>query len=154
MIVVILTWLLLLQISINFTGNMAVIGSAIYTSNIASCSWSSYSPPHFFNNASVLRWPFISFGYATLVCMYIYIYGYLIYILCYMCPLLTHKYHVWHCMCSVQCINLMYSVIKVHRTLVWLVLLFCYYVHRLSIYCMYSCRYNYNYRCQSKYQLS
>ena len=58
--------MLLSQISMNFTGNMAVIGSAIFTSNIASCSWSSYTPPYFFNNASVLRWPFVSFGYGVL----------------------------------------------------------------------------------------
>jgi len=48
----------------NFTGNKAVIGSAIYTSELALCSWHSYFPPYFYFNASnVLRQPFISYGY-------------------------------------------------------------------------------------------
>ena len=50
----------------NFTGNRAVIGSAIYTSNIALCSWSGYAPPYFDYNERVLRWPFVSYGYVLL----------------------------------------------------------------------------------------
>ena len=73
----------------NFTGNMAVIGSAIFTSNIASCSWSSYTSPYFFNNASVLRWPFVSFGYAVLVYMYIIYVGMCAYMVIFWLPL-TH----------------------------------------------------------------
>ncbi|XP_065919889.1 uncharacterized protein [Dysidea avara] len=51
------------QVSMNFTGNKAVIGSAIYTSELALCSWYSYFPPYFyFNTSSVLRQPFMSYG--------------------------------------------------------------------------------------------
>ena len=58
----------LLQVSMNFTENKAVIGSTIYSSGIALCSWFSYYPPHF-NASSGLRWPFISYGYVhTHVC--------------------------------------------------------------------------------------
>ena len=66
--VLILYTTLLLQVSINFTGNKAVIGSAIYTRNVALCSWSGYAPPYFYYNTSVLRWSSISFRY-----LYIYI---------------------------------------------------------------------------------
>ena len=58
----------------NFTGNQAIIGSAIYTNEVALCSWYSYSPPHF--KATELPWPFMSFGYVLLyiihmcICMY------------------------------------------------------------------------------------
>ena len=47
---------MLLQVSTNFTANRAVVGSAIYTSDLALCSWYSYDPPYFSDEANVTRW--------------------------------------------------------------------------------------------------
>jgi len=63
----------------NFSGNRAVIGSTIYSSNLALCSWYSYYPPYF-NISGGLRWPFISYGYVhnimyMYICMYVCMYA-------------------------------------------------------------------------------
>ena len=53
-----------MQVSLKFTGNRAIIGSAVYANNLDLCSWYSYGTPYFYNNRSnVLRWPFVSYGY-------------------------------------------------------------------------------------------
>ena len=56
----------------NFTGNRAVIGSAIYSSSLPLCSWYSYYPPYF-NASNSLRWPFMFYRYAPMyiaICTY------------------------------------------------------------------------------------
>ena len=49
----------------NFTGNQALAGSAIYTNELKLCSWVTYSPPYFSDTDQVLRWPFIIYGYVV-----------------------------------------------------------------------------------------
>ena len=51
------------QVSVRFSGNNAIVGSAVYTNLMDLCSWSSYQPPYFDNTSSVFRWPFISYEY-------------------------------------------------------------------------------------------
>ncbi|XP_065906418.1 uncharacterized protein [Dysidea avara] len=51
------------DISLEFTDNRALIGSAIYANGLNYCSWYSYSSPYFYSNiSSVLRWPFVSYS--------------------------------------------------------------------------------------------
>ena len=50
------------QVSLMFAGNRAVIGSAIYANNLDLCSWYSFDPPYFYTNRSeILRWNDIIF---------------------------------------------------------------------------------------------
>ena len=47
-----------------FTGNRALIGSAIYANRMDLCSWYSFETPYFYTDSSdVLRWPFVTYGY-------------------------------------------------------------------------------------------
>ena len=48
----------------NFAGNEALVGSAIYANGLDLCSWVSYSAPYFSDNKHVLRWSLITYGYA------------------------------------------------------------------------------------------
>ena len=52
----------------NFAGNQALIGSAIYANGLDLCSWVSYSSPYFSDISHVLRWPLITYGYARFDC--------------------------------------------------------------------------------------
>ena len=57
-----------LQVSVKFTGNRAIIGSAVYADSLDLCSWYSYDPPYFYaNRSNVLRWPFVSYGYQIFI---------------------------------------------------------------------------------------
>ena len=49
----------------NFTGNQALAGSAIYTNELTLCSWANYSPPYFSDTHQVLRWPSIIYRYVV-----------------------------------------------------------------------------------------
>ena len=53
---------MLIQVSVHFEGNKAIIGSAIYTDRLDLCSWNSYDPPFYDNRSSILRWPFVTYG--------------------------------------------------------------------------------------------
>jgi len=51
-----------------FTGNRALIGSAVYANRVDLCSWYSFETPYFYTDTSdVLRWPFISYRYTLSV---------------------------------------------------------------------------------------
>ncbi|XP_065907815.1 uncharacterized protein [Dysidea avara] len=51
------------NISLEFSGNRALIGSAVYANDLNFCSWYTYSTPYFYSNISnVLRWPFVSYS--------------------------------------------------------------------------------------------
>ena len=49
------------QVSIKFTSNRAITGSAIYADTLDYCSWYSFDPPYFYTNGSVLHWPNITY---------------------------------------------------------------------------------------------
>lgn len=52
----------LLQISVEFTNNEAVVASAVYSNNLDLCSWSSLNEP-FFNRSLAYRWKFVNYRY-------------------------------------------------------------------------------------------
>ena len=53
---------IIIQVSLHFQSNKAIIGSAIYTDRLDLCSWNSYDPPFYDKKGSILRWPFVTYG--------------------------------------------------------------------------------------------
>ena len=53
---------MLIQVSMQFEGNKAIIGSAVYTDRLDLCSWNSNESPFHDDRSSILRWPFVDYG--------------------------------------------------------------------------------------------
>ena len=50
------------QVTFNFEGNIAIIGSAFYIDRISQCSWNRALYPYF-SLKDALNWSFINYGY-------------------------------------------------------------------------------------------
>ena len=48
----------ILQVSFTFSGNKALIASAVFMRDLDLCSWTQFENPHF-DPARVLRWEFV-----------------------------------------------------------------------------------------------
>ena len=68
----------IIQVTINFAGNQALVGSAIYTNGLNHCSWVSYSSPYFSDIKHVLRWPLITYGYVAVILWQLVFYMYMV----------------------------------------------------------------------------
>ena len=59
----VIIWLYIIpQVSLTFTGNRAVVASAVFMTNLDLCSWLQFENPYF-DPARVFRWGFVHFRY-------------------------------------------------------------------------------------------
>jgi len=56
----------LIQVFFKFSGNKAVISSALFTANLDLCSWTQFENRHFFAPEKVFQWDFVHIRYYTL----------------------------------------------------------------------------------------
>ncbi len=45
-----------------FRGNSAIVGAAVFASQLRICSWTQFKDPYF-NDSAAFKWDFITFGY-------------------------------------------------------------------------------------------
>ena len=59
----VIVWLYIIpQVSLTFTGNRAVVASAVFMTDLDLCSWLQFENPYF-DPARVFRWGFVHFRY-------------------------------------------------------------------------------------------